>query len=87
MVDDLSADVRTDQDWFSVRCIFRSDAGTPPWYEERITLWRAASFDAAIALAEAEAAEYADQVGIVYLGLARHTNLPTNSATAQRFTP
>jgi hypothetical protein len=42
--------------WFSVRCVFRTDPST---YEERITLWRAASFEVAIAEAEKEAADYA----------------------------
>lgn len=61
------------QDWFSVRCIFRvttDDGG--PLYEERITLWRTEGFEAAIALAEAEAAQYADDLGSCdYLGLAQ----------------
>ena len=37
----------------------------------RITIWQADSFDAAIALAEAEAEEYAETVGCRYLGLAQ----------------
>ena len=48
--------------WYAVRCVFT--VGWPPeavgkTYEERITLWRAASADDAIARAEAEALEYA----------------------------
>lgn len=43
-------------------------------YEERITLWRAASIDEGIALAEAEAEVYADAIEgahDAYLGLAQ----------------
>jgi hypothetical protein len=61
-------------EWFAVRCLFRHEApdGAPnPLYEERITLWRAASFDEAIALAESDAAEYATNVEADYLGLAQ----------------
>jgi hypothetical protein len=47
-----------DPGWFSVRCIFQCDDEAPAMYEERITLWRAARFEEAIALAEAEAEDY-----------------------------
>jgi hypothetical protein len=65
--------------WYAVRCIFRDldpqDAfGIGPGeasYEERITLWRAESFDHAIELAEAEAAEYGGMVDSEYLGIAQ----------------
>ena len=67
--------------WFSVRCIFRrrDDADWAPpelaaghtVYEERITLWQAASIDEAIALAEAEAAEYERDGSLAYAGLAQ----------------
>jgi hypothetical protein len=82
----------TDQDgaaWYAVRCIFR--CGWPPKfagraYEERITLWRAESFDQAIERAEAEAREYA--VSIIdapdaYLSLAqayRLSDVPADGA-------
>jgi hypothetical protein len=52
--------------WYAVRCIFRS--GWPPpesagrAYEERITLWRATSFNDAIERAEVEAHEYASAI-------------------------
>jgi hypothetical protein len=36
-----------------------------------MTVWRAAGFDEAVALAEAEAIEYGDLVGSRYLGLAQ----------------
>jgi hypothetical protein len=51
--------------WFAVRCIFaigRGDDDEVHTYEERITLWRASHFDEAIALAEAEATEYATAI-------------------------
>lgn len=65
-------------DWFSVRCVFAvptaapaSGEGEAMTYEERVTLWRASGFDAAIALAEQEAHDYADDVEALYLGLAQ----------------
>jgi len=61
--------------WFSVRCLFQFADQTPNVYEERITLWRADSTEEAIALAEAEAEEYADMLGHQYLGLAQSYNL------------
>ena len=68
--------------WYAVRCIFR--CGWPPKlagraYEERITLWRADSFDHAIERAEAEAREYATTITgspDAYLGLAQAYRLP-----------
>lgn len=67
-------------DWFAVRCVFhrsRNAAGTPGLasgelaYEERITLWNAASADEAIELAESEAEEFAAATGSAYTGLAQ----------------
>ncbi|MEU5943558.1 hypothetical protein ABZ807_31340 [Micromonospora sp. NPDC047548] len=55
MNDAQDADEAVNQGWFSVRCIFQYGSDAPFVYEERITVWRAVSFDAAIALAEAEA--------------------------------
>src|SRR3979490_228378 len=46
---------RIGMDWFAVRHVIKNEDA----YEERITLWRAASFQDAIARAEAEAATYA----------------------------
>ncbi|MGJ6966405.1 hypothetical protein ACSDR0_31295 [Streptosporangium sp. G11] len=59
-----------DTGWYTVRCVFRWD---PPrdTYEERVTLWRAASFDEAIIMAEREAAEYGIGGAFRYLGLAQ----------------
>lgn len=53
--------------WYSVRCVFAVGDGM---FEERLTVWQAASDDEAIALAEVEATEYADGIGR-YLGLAQ----------------
>jgi hypothetical protein len=57
--------------WYGVKCVFR----TPPAdgesqesvYEERVTVWRAVSFDEAIQKAEAEAFEYAGEAS-EYIG-------------------
>lgn len=46
--------------WYAVRTFFRW--GQLSSYEERITLWRAASFDDAFALAQAEGDRYAAQI-------------------------
>lgn len=56
--------------WFGVRCHFlhpryRTRAGQI--FEERITVWRADSFDDAIAKAEAETVTYAEDVEAEYL--------------------
>jgi hypothetical protein len=53
--------------WYAVRCLFQ---WTGP-YEERITLWHAADLGTAIALAESEATEYAENTGVTYLELAQ----------------
>jgi hypothetical protein len=51
------------KDWYSVRSIFRSDTtedGKPRRaFEERVVLFRAESFDEALAKGEAEAKQYA----------------------------
>ena len=62
--------------WYSVRCVFGSDAESDDetTYEERITLWHASSAHEAIERAEAEAIAYAasiDELEVHYLGLAQ----------------
>jgi hypothetical protein len=58
-------------EWFAVRCVFRwTEAGERP-YEERITLWRTADLETALARAEMEAREYAENTEVTYLGLAQ----------------
>ena len=53
--------------WFAVRSLFQSDQGPDSAYEERLTLWRAADLDVALARAAAEAAEYAEFAGLTHL--------------------
>jgi hypothetical protein len=54
-----------DLQWYAVRCVFRSawmeteHVPDEQLYEERVTIWQASSSEEAIALAEAEAEEYA----------------------------
>jgi hypothetical protein len=57
------------QSRYGIRCIFK--AGDRPAYEERITVWLTESFDSAIRMAELEAADYADGIGLEYVGLAQ----------------
>lgn len=58
-------------EWYAVRCVFQCGDAASFTYEERITLWQAASFDEAIALAESEAQEHAAVVGFRFVGLAQ----------------
>lgn len=58
--------------WYGVRCVFEWEAGL---YEERLTLWNAGSLDAAIELAEQEAASYEDTTSSRYLRLAQAYHL------------
>ncbi len=60
-------------EWFGVRCVFADPEGT---YEERVTLWQAGSFDEAVLLAEAEATDYAADVGSRFLGFAQAYVMP-----------
>jgi Domain of unknown function (DUF4288) len=52
------------QTWYSVRCLFRSDRiddGQPVrTFEERVVIFRAVSYEGAIAKGEAEAKKYAE---------------------------
>lgn len=63
--------------WVSVRCVLRSVWDGVQHYEERITLWRAPTMDAAIERAEADARSHADEVSnppewiTAYLGFAQ----------------
>jgi hypothetical protein len=67
--------------WYTVRCIFRSADDDGALYEERVTLWYADDLDGAIALAEVEAAEYAEAHDVEHLGLAQAYWLPAPPAT------
>ncbi|MFE3760786.1 hypothetical protein ACFXPI_03335 [Streptomyces sp. NPDC059104] len=64
-----------DVDWYGVRCVFEWMTGDGRSYEERITLWQAASADEAMALAEGEAETYAADNGFAYLGFAQSYRL------------
>jgi hypothetical protein len=65
-----------DEQWYTVRCVFRSEAEGEGLYEERLTLWQAEDLDRAITLAEHEAARYAEANGVELLGLAQAYWLP-----------
>jgi hypothetical protein len=52
--------------WYSVRSVFGHDGGV---FEERVTLWRATSFEEALELAEAEAIQYADTEFAEFAGI------------------
>ena len=66
----------TDEPWYSVRCVFSLAAPDGnAVFEERVTLWRSESFEQAVALAEAEAQQYAQHVEGQYLGLAQAFHL------------
>jgi hypothetical protein len=80
-----SAGRETDTEWYAVRCVIAT-IENKPWgptdlqagetaYEERITLWRAASAEDAISLAEADSEEYADTLESAYLGFAQSYHL------------
>lgn len=65
--------------WYGVRCVFYhadNDAPVSALYEERVTVWKAETFEGAIADAESEAGQYAAQLSIKYLGLAQAYKLP-----------
>ena len=70
-------------EWFGVRCVLaeaRPNASTR--YEERITLWRAKSFEEAIARAEEEAHDYAATLSHEYVGLAQAYRLAVDDPPA-----
>jgi hypothetical protein len=60
--------------WYGIRCVFKLD--DVAMYEERVAVWEAPTFDAAIALAESDAAEYAATLDMTYLGIAQAYHLP-----------
>lgn len=73
-------------DWYSVRCVFRSAerSGRPKrnLYEERITVWRASSFDDAIKLAECDARQYAEDTDSEYIKFAQAFHVFPNKLTS-----
>lgn len=69
------------EDWYAVRCVLQwPDGVRGGLYEERITLWRAASSHEAIALAEAEVHAYAGAFDAGYTGLAQSYRLADDPA-------
>lgn len=60
--------VSESEPWYAVRCVFAFVGDDGPYYDERVTIWRASSFDAAIVLAEADAEEHAEILDATYLG-------------------
>ena len=61
----MAADEANEAVWFSVRCLLQHDGG----FEERMTLWRALSFEAARAEAEDESQLYGHLVGARHVGV------------------
>lgn len=63
--------------WYAVRTVVRfpTEQGHESAYEERITLWRAASFEEAVERAEAEAEDYADGLDGETVGLSQAYHL------------
>lgn len=81
-------DEQTESNWYTVRCVFQLDARNGFLYEERVTLWKAKSFDEAIAEAEKEASNYAETTKSKYLGLAQAyllTDLTPPSSSTEVF--
>ena len=72
--------MKNKKQWYAVRCIFLhkdldSEIKSGKVYEERITLWRANGFEAAIEKAEKEAKQYAGDENTEYLGFCDIYNL------------
>jgi hypothetical protein len=63
-------------EWFAVRHVIEQDGA----FEERMTLWNAASAEEAIGRAEREAAEYSNTVGGRALDLFQSYSLPGEPA-------
>jgi hypothetical protein len=57
--------------WYSVKCLFyhptRKSASEDFLYEERVTLWKAATFEEAHRFAEREASQYAEEAKCVFV--------------------
>jgi hypothetical protein len=73
----MNMNEKTAAGWFAVRCVVMwgdgavSEAEGDHCYEERLTLWHAASIDEAIELASREAQEYSEAGGHLTLGLSQ----------------
>ena len=62
-----STDEGSELQWYGVRCLFWWVDREDQPFEERVTLWQAASSDRGVELAEHEAREYAQNIGAEYL--------------------
>lgn len=73
-----------DEPWYAVRTVVRfpADDEGDAAYEERITLWRADSFEEAVERAEAEAEDYAIGHGGEPVGLSQVYHLAIGDAVA-----
>lgn len=67
--------------WYGVRCVFRWNDREHRPYEERITLWRAASAAQAIELAEREGRDYARDNRFEQLNFAQAYSLSEDRIT------
>lgn len=78
---EFGRDLSSAESWYSVRCIFgfQDRSNRLAIFEERVTVWRAESFQGAIRNAEEDALEYAEVVGGRYLGLAQAYHLSEDS--------
>lgn len=60
-------DVDEEERWYAVRSVFQLPSEGDNSYEERVTLWVAASLEEALTKAEAEAEEYAEFADATHL--------------------
>ena len=78
-MEEKSVTGKLEAQWYSVRCVFkmkkRLGSAKRYLYEERLTIWRATSFEDAIGKSEREAAAYAESTGSEYTGLAQAFHL------------
>lgn len=66
--------IAVDREWYCVRCLIHDELNG--WYEERVTLWDAASADEAIDRALGNAREYASNLNVSVVDFAQAYRLP-----------
>lgn len=74
---------KNEPQWYSVKCVFvfeGTDSECLYRYEERITVWKAFSFDDAIEIAENEARKYESLTGAKYAGYSMTFHMYTDPA-------
>lgn len=79
----MAIDAEVEESWYCVRCVFRSTRGGTTSYEERLTLWRADSFETAVERAESEALAYANDIDAEYADLCQAYHLDTSRAPGE----